>query len=50
MRYIEEWGSELRRMNRFLYECGIRLVAIDEAAFAIQMDVYRITAPGHIGK
>ena len=49
MRYIEEWGSGLRRVNRVLAEYGIRPVAIDEAAFATQMNVYRITAPGHEG-
>ena len=49
MRYIEEWGSGLRRVNRVLAEYGIRSVAIDEAAFATQMNVYRITAPGHEG-
>ena len=49
MRYIEEWGSGLRRVNRVLAEYGIRPVAIDEAAFATQMNVYRITAPGREG-
>ena len=43
MRYIEEWGSGLRRVNRVLAEYGIRPVAIDEAAFATQMNVYRVT-------
>ena len=45
MRYIEEWGSGLRRVNRVLAEYGIRPVAIDEAAFATQMNVYRVTSP-----
>ena len=49
MRYIEEWGSGLRRVNRVLAEYGIRPVAIDEAAFATQMNVYRIGAPDHEG-
>ena len=49
MRYIEEWGSGLRRVNRVLAEYGIRPVAIDEAAFATQMNVYRIGAPVHDG-
>lgn len=41
MRYIEEWGSGLRRVNRVLAEYGIRPVVLDEAAFATQMNVYR---------
>ena len=49
MRYIEEWGSGLRRVNRVLAEYGIRPVAIDEAAFATQMNVNHITAPGREG-
>ena len=49
MRYIEEWGSGLRRVNRVLAEYGIRPVAIDEAAFATQMNVYRIGGPDHEG-
>ena len=49
MRYIEEWGSGLRRVNRVLAEYGIRPVAIDEAAFATQMNVYRIGAPDYEG-
>ena len=49
MRYIEEWGSGLRRVNRVLAEYGIRFVAIDEVAFATQMNVYRIGAPDHEG-
>ena len=36
-------------MNRVLAEYGIRPVAIDEAAFATQMNVYRIGAPDHEG-
>ena len=39
----------IRRVNRVLAEYGIRPVAIDEAAFATQMNVYRITAPGREG-
>ena len=46
MRDIEEWGSGFRRVNRVLAEYGIRPVAIDEAAFATQMNVYLIAAPG----
>ena len=49
MRYIEEWVSGIRRVNRVLAEYGIRPVAIDEAAFATQMNVYRIGAPDHEG-
>ena len=49
MRYIEEWGSGLRRVNRVLAEYGIRFVAIDEVAFATQMNVYRIGGPDHEG-
>ena len=44
MRYIEEWGSGLRRVNRILTEYGIRPVAIDEAAFATRMNVYRVVS------
>ena len=36
-------------MNRLLAEYGIHPVAIDEAAFATQMNVYRIGAPDHEG-
>ena len=43
MRYIEEWGSGLRRVNRVLAEYGIYPVVVDEAVFATQMNVYRVT-------
>lgn len=50
MRYVEGWGSGLRRVNRILAEYGIRPVAIDEAAFATRMNVYRASAKVYVNE
>ena len=41
MRFIEEWGSGLKRVNDVLVEYGIRKVAVEDAGFAVRMNVYR---------
>ena len=41
MRYIEEWGSGLRRVNKVLGEYGIRNISIEDSGIAVRMNVYR---------
>ena len=41
MRYIEEWGSGLKRVNDVLAGYGIDAVKLDEAGFATRMEVRR---------
>ena len=41
MRFIEEWGSGLKRVNDVLGEYGIRKVSVEDAGFAVRMNVYR---------
>ena len=41
MRFIEEWGSGLKRVNEVLEEYGINKVSVDDAGFAVRMNVYR---------
>ena len=41
MRYIEEWGSGLRRVNKVLGEYGIRDITIEDSGIAVRMNVYR---------
>ena len=44
MRFIEEWGRGLKRVNEVLGEYGIKKVAVDDAGFAVRMNVYRNNA------
>ena len=46
MRFIEEWGSGLKRVNEELGEYGIGKVSVDDAGFAVRMNVYRNQARG----
>ena len=46
MRFIEEWGSGLKRVNEVLGEYGIKKVAVNDAGFAVRMNVYRNTTTG----
>ena len=46
MRFIEEWGSGLKRVNEVLGEYGIRNVSVDDTGFAVRMNVYRSQAAG----
>lgn len=41
MRFIEEWGSGLRRVNDVLKEYGIKGVGLEDIGFAVQMSVDR---------
>ena len=41
MRFIEEWGSGLKRVNEELGEYGIGKVSVDDTGFAVRMNVYR---------
>ena len=41
MRYIEEWGSGLRRVNQRLAECGVRPVVLEDAGLSTRMTVWR---------
>lgn len=41
MRYIEEWGSGLRRVNQGLAEYGIQPVKLEDAGIATRMTVWR---------
>ena len=38
---MEEWGSGLKRVNEVLGEYGIKKVVMDDAGFAVRMNVYR---------
>ena len=44
MRFIEEWGSGLKRVNDVLGVYGIRKVVVEDAGFAVRMNVYRAPA------
>lgn len=44
MRFIEEWGSGLKRVNDVLCEYGIRKVSVEDAGFAVRMNVFRAAA------
>ena len=46
MRFIEEWGSGLKRVNEVLGEYGVKKVVVDDAGFAVRMNVYRNNATG----
>ena len=41
MRYIEEWGSGLRRVNQRLTEYGVRPVELEDAGLSTRMTVWR---------
>lgn len=41
MRFIEEWGSGLRRVNDVLKEYGIRDLGFEDVGFAVKMNVGR---------
>ncbi|MBQ6470659.1 MAG: hypothetical protein IJJ33_01625, partial [Victivallales bacterium] len=41
MRFIEEWGSGLRRVNRAFADYGLRDISLEDAGFAVKMNVYR---------
>ena len=45
MRFIEEWGSGLKRVNDVLEEYGIPKFSIEDAGFAVRMNVYRAKTP-----
>ena len=46
MRFIEEWGSGLKRVNEVLGEYGVKKISVDDAGFAVRMNVYRSNATG----
>ena len=41
MHLMEEWGSGLKRVNEVLGEHGIQKVDMEDAGFAVRMNVYR---------
>lgn len=41
MRFIEEWGSGLKRVNDVLEEYGLGKVAVEDTGFAVRMNVFR---------
>ena len=41
MRFIEEWGSGLRRVNKVFSEYGIRDISLEDSGFAVKTNVYR---------
>ena len=45
MRFIEEWGSGLKRVNDVLGEYGIPKFSIEDAGFAVRMNVFRAKTP-----
>ena len=45
MRLMEEWGSGLKRVNEVLSDYGLAKVAIEDAGFAVRMNVYRKNVP-----
>ncbi len=44
MRFIEEWGSGLRRVNKVFAEYGLQNLSLEDAGFAVKMNVYRSVA------
>ena len=44
MRFIEEWGSGLRRVNKVFADYGLRDISLEDAGFAVKMNVYRSVA------
>ena len=40
-RFIEEWGSGLRRVNKVFSEYGIRDITLEDSGFAVRTIVYR---------
>ena len=44
MRFIEEWGSGLRRVNKIFAEYGLQNISLEDAGFAVKMNVYRSVA------
>jgi len=46
MRFIEEWGSGLRRVNKVFADYGLRDISLEDAGFAVKMNVYRATKAG----
>ncbi len=44
MRFIEEWGSGLRRVNKAFAEYGLPNLSLEDAGFAVKMNVYRSVA------
>ena len=44
MRFIEEWGSGLKRVNDILVEYGIHKVTVEDVGFAVRMNVCRAAA------
>ena len=45
MRFIEEWGSGLKRVNDVLGEYGIPKFSIEDVGFAVRMNVFRAKTP-----
>lgn len=46
MRFIEEWGSGLRRVNKVFTDYGLRDISLEDAGFAVKMNAYRATKAG----
>ncbi len=46
MHLMEEWGSGLKRVNEMLGEHGIQKVAVEDAGFAVRMNVFRNKTAG----
>ena len=46
MRFIEEWGSGLRRVNKVFADYGLREISLEDVGFAVKMNVYRATKAG----
>ena len=44
MRFIEEWGSGLRRVNKVFADYGLQNISLEDAGFAVKMNVYRDNA------
>ncbi|MBP5639725.1 MAG: hypothetical protein J6X55_09625 [Victivallales bacterium] len=49
MRFIEEWGSGLRRVNKVFADYGLQNISLEDAGFAVKMNVYRVTKTGGEG-
>ena len=46
MRFIEEWGSGLPRVNKAFGEYGLRDFSLEDAGIAVRMNVYRFSTAG----
>ena len=47
LRFIEEWGSGLKRVNDVLRDFGVGNVEIEDVGLVVRMNVHRASAPSN---